>query len=147
MDGVVISTTEKISVYEWTHTVHTHVVQGSTVPSFIYPLVDSFSLECKPQVSVLVTNILSALKMSWHKIFNKWSLNKWINHCLRCTMWTEKKKTTVHNLKVILPPTVSDYLGQERALMLLPPSYSYCEDLVCGLLQKLEKELANEWFS
>ena len=63
-------------------------------------------------------------------------------------MWTEKKKKkTVYNLNAILPPAVSDYLGQERALMLLPPSYSYCEDLVCGLLQKLEKELPNSWFS
>lgn len=147
MDGVVISTIEKISGYEWTHTVHTHVVQGSTVPSFIYSLVDSFSLEYKPHVSVLVTNILSALKRSWHKIHNKWSLNKWINHCLRKkkkTCGQKKKKTkTVYNLNAILPPAVSDYLGQERALMLLPPSYSYCEDLVCGLLQKLEKELPN----
>ena len=146
MDGVVISIIEKISVYKWNHTVHTHVVQGSTVPSFIYPLVDSFSLEYKPHISVLVTNILSALKRSWYKIYNKWSLNKWINHGLRCTMWTERKKT-IYNLKAILPPAVSDYLGQERALMLLPPSYSYCEDLVCGLLQKLEKELPNSWFS
>lgn len=40
----------------------------------------------------------------------------------------------VHDLRAILPPTVSDYLGQERALMLLPPSCSYCEDLVYGLL-------------
>ena len=47
-----------------------------------------------------------------------------------------RAEKTVRNLKAILPPTVSDYLGQERALMLLPPSCSYCEDLVYGLLEE-----------
>lgn len=45
-----------------------------------------------------------------------------------------KAERTVHNVRAISPPIVSDYLGQEKALMLLPPSCSYCEDLVYGLL-------------
>jgi len=56
-----------------------------------------------------------------------------------------REEKAAHNLRTILPPTVSDYPGRERALMPLPPSCSYCEDLVYDLLSELQKEAAKVW--